>query len=233
MMASSSEVHAQQWMAQAGIPADAGVACATPPTWIEALGLASNTAHPDFREGSPFDPKHSQPTPEPAPAPEPETIQSAGVSPEEEAYLRGYAEGHAEAKRVADAALAQERARFRDLRMAFRALDAAGIDALAQDLNATVLALCENVLGEYALDAEALQARCEVAAKRIGPGPRGLTLHLHPDTLARLEEETLPGWTLEVDPTLGVGALRLTNGEGAVRDGPEEWMRAIAEALQA
>jgi len=147
--------------------------------------------------------------------------------------MRGYAEGHAEAKRAGDTALADEAAHVRELRMAFRALDVAGMDALEQDLNATVLALCEGVLGEYAANAEVLTTRCRSAAKRLGAGPREVTLHLHPSTREQINAEAFPGWSFEDDPTLSPGALRLTGADGAVRDGPEDWMRALSEALAA
>lgn len=145
--------------------------------------------------------------------------------------MRGYAEGHAEAMRAGQDALAQEQARYRELRLAFRALDAAAMDALAQDLNATVLSLCEQVVGEYALDSEALARRCEAAAQRLGAGPNHLTLYLHPETRARLNADLLPGWTIEDDAALAPGALRLISQDGAMREGPDDWHRAFAEGL--
>ncbi|MEE4287955.1 MAG: hypothetical protein V2J14_01180, partial [Erythrobacter sp.] len=169
----------------------------------------------------------------PPPPPEP------GPSAAERAHARGLAEGRAEAASAAEAELAAERARFASLRLAFRRLDAAATEALAQDLQATVLALCEGVLGEYGHDTEALLARCQRAAQRLGAGPAStggepaLTLHLHPDTRRRLDPAALPGWALADDPALDPGGLRLTGERGAVRDTPADWMRAITEALGA
>ena len=231
-MASLSEARHSDWIAQAGLaaaPDDPTAAHAATPSWIAALGLNEAETHGGFREASPF----GQGAPSPKPQIEPEPAPAECVSAEDEAYMRGYAEGHAEAKRVGDAALAAETARFGELRMGFRALDLAGVDVLAQELNATVLALCEGVLGEYASDAQALTTRCRSAAKRLGAGPREVTLHLHPTTREQINPDAFPGWSFEDDPTLSPGALRLTGADGAVRDGPEDWMRALAEALAA
>lgn len=150
---------------------------------------------------------------------------------EKKAYSRGYNDGFEEAKRVSEAVLAAEQARVRDLRLAFRALDAAAVDALAQDLSATVQALCSPVLREFSLDAAALQERCLEAAKRLGAAPSALTLHLHPESRALLDEKAFQGWTLLDDPALEKGALRLCGEDTAIRDGPADWTRAIAEAI--
>lgn len=200
------------------------------PSWISALGL-SETGSPDgFRETSLFGAAASAPPPE---EPQEPVAEPESAAPDEDAYMRGYAEGHAEAKRLGDAAMAESEARYRELRAAVRALDAAALEALTQDLNATVLALCEQVLGDFAVDADALAQRCRSAAKRLSAGPGALTLHLHPETLARLDPDAFAGWTVAEDAALAPGALRLSNAEGAVRDGPEDWMRAFADALRA
>ena len=210
---------------------DAGPdAKATQPGWIATLGLGEPDAPGGFRGASPFasgladaengarqPPRKAEPI---APA-------------DEEAYLRGYSDGHAEAKRLGDTQLAEHKARYRDLRASIRALDAAALEALTQDLSATVLSLCEQVLGDYAVDPQALAERCRASAKRLGKGPGDLTLHLHPDTRAALDPEAFAGWNIEEDAELSPGALRLSNAEGAVRDGPEDWTRALAEALRA
>jgi flagellar assembly protein FliH len=129
--------------------------------------------------------------------------------------------------------MAAEQSRLRDLRLNFRALDEAAMGALAQDISATVLALCNQVLGEYAADEKALEQRCHAAARRLGSGARDLTLTLNPETFEALETANFPGWTLETDAALFPGELRLSGPQGAVREGPEDWRRAIAEALGA
>ena len=231
-MANLSRTRAPDWITAVGqATAGGGIASAhaSHPAWITARGLAEPDTPGGFREALPFGTSavRTDPEPETADAPRDE------VTPLEDAYMRGYAEGHAEAKRGADTALADEQARYGELRLAFRTLDAAAISALTQDLNATVLALCEQVLGDFALDREALLTRCEAAAKRLGAGPKGYTVHLHPQTRERIAEGALPGWRFEDDDGLKPGALRLTGADGSVRDGPEDWMRAFTEALGA
>lgn len=216
-MASSSD-----WIVQAG-KASADEARKTTPGWITALGLGEADQPLGFCEASPFEPPHCEPEPD----------GDESVSSDEEAFMRGFAEGHAEAARERAEAMAAEQSRLRDLRLNFRALDEAAMDALAQDLSATVQALCEQVLGEYAADAKALAQRCHAAARRLGSGPRDLTLTLHPETIERIDAENFPGWTLETDPALALGELRLSGPQGSVRDGPQDWRRAFAEALGA
>lgn len=195
------------------------------------MGLGQVDRDTGFRDVSPFAFGEVDPAPKAAPEPEAKEDQSERVSPEEEAYMRGFAEGHAQAKRAGDDAVTQEQARYRELRMAFRALDAAAMEALASDLSATVQALCEQVVGEYALDGAALEKRCEAAARRLGAGPRDLTLTLHPENRAQLSADAFPGWRVEEDAAMAPGALRLTSADGAVREGPDDWRRAFAQAL--
>ncbi len=221
----ASETGPSDWMARAA--GGSATSATSRPGWMAALGLSAEASADGFCEVSPFGGRPKEPEPEEPP--EPDTPEP--LSPQEEAYMRGFAEGHAEAKRVGDADLALEQTRYRDLRLVFRAMDEAAMDALVHDLNATVLALCEPVLKDYALDAAALTQRCQDAARRLGAGPRDLTLHLHPETRARMDPAAFAGWTIEDDATLAPGAVCLVGLDGSVRDGPEDWMRAFAETL--
>ncbi len=215
-MANSSD-----WIAQVGGGSGIGTN-ATQPGWIAELAL-SDTQVRGFRDISPFAlPGTPLPTAPPG---------GLHEDAEAQAYRRGLADGEAQAAQSADAALIESREQYRRLRLAFQTLDAGARDALAGDLNATVLALCAQVLGDYALDRDNLLARCHAAAARLGGGPGGLTLTLHPETRALLDEGTLAGWTLGEDATLAPGSLRLTGPDGSAREGPEDWSRAIAEAL--
>lgn len=218
----ASEACVPDWIAQAGRAAQQSAAArSATPGWMAALGPVAIGDPGGFRDEWPFR--------APDEAREPDPGEAATL--EEDAYGRGYADGHEEARRAGEAALEAERARYRELRLAFRALDGAALDALAQELSATVLALCEETLGEYACDADALAQRCCVAAQRLGAGAETVVLHLHPETLDRVDAQAFAGWTIEPDSGLAPGALRLTSADGAVRDGPDDWRRAIADAL--
>jgi flagellar assembly protein FliH len=205
--------------------------------WLGALGALGDAAPPapgwlallqeagDFREAAPFAAADGQ-TPSPGPEPEPEA-----VSPED-ALARAYAEGEAAGRAAALAEAAAEAARQRALRLAFRSLDEAASEVLAAELADTVIALCEGVLADYATDRAALLARCREAARRIGGAAAGLRLHLNPDDLAGLDPEALAGWTVIADSSIAPGGLLLEGPDGALRDGPADWRRAIAAAVR-
>jgi flagellar assembly protein FliH len=155
-----------------------------------------------------------------------------------QAYARGEAAGRSSAELAAVSAHTQDAAETaaadehrRALRLTLGALDKAGLDALAEDLAATVLALCNQTIGDIAPDAMALKNRCEAAAQRLGAGIAHCTLHLHPEDAALLDAETTNAWLIVGDERLERGALRLESAEGSVCDGPHEWRRAIAAAV--
>lgn len=201
--------------------------------WIEQVGKTSNATpgwlaaisdREGFVEGAPF-------AASPALWP---VSQIREVRPSEldddavtKAFAEGEAKGRAEAEAEAQAALAQQRA----LRLAFRQFDQAALDSLAAELAETVVSLCGQVLGECAIDRDALLERCTVAATRMGSAASQCALHLHPDDIALIGEEELGGWQVTADAALERGALLLEGSDGAVRDGPAEWRRAIEAAI--
>ncbi|ODT00017.1 MAG: hypothetical protein ABS49_06775 [Erythrobacter sp. SCN 62-14] len=196
----------------------------------EALGQPTG-----FRPGAPFA-ALARAAPEPsvpdtASAPEPDPV-SEPADLIKQAEARAYAEGEAAGRAAASAEAHQEIARARALRLNFRALDEAALGVLAEELAASVQALCSQVLGDYALDGAGLAARCEAAAARLGSGWAGAVLHLHPDDLAGLPEGALAGWQIAPDPALERGALVIEGPDGALRDTPADWRRALAEALR-
>lgn len=199
------------------------------PRWFEALDPVGG-----FRGGLPF--AGSMPlTPEPATPAEPEPASEEEQSDTDSLAARearAFAEGEASGRAAASAEAARELAHARALRLHFRALDEAALGVLAEELAATVAALCGQVLGEYAADGAALAARCEAAAARLGAGWAGAVLHLHPDDLAGLPEGALAGWQIASDPALERGALVIEGPDGAVRDTPADWRRALAEAVR-
>lgn len=197
-----------------------GAAERSQPQWIAAL-----SGRDGFQPGSPF---ASAPTAAQAePVPEPPTERS-----EQDAIARAFAEGEAAGRAAAEAEANTERDRQRDIRLTFRAFDQAALDSLASELSDTVIALCEQVLEASAIDREGLIERCQWAARRIGSAAGQSTLHLHPDDIAMLSKDALADWQVQADPALLRGSLLLEGSDGAVRDGPAEWRRAIAEAVR-
>lgn len=213
-MATSSE-----WLAALAAPTDPVAS-----RWFEALGEGGG-----FRAGALFamcNEEAEAPWPEPAPAPD-------LPDPYEEAIACAFAEGEVAGRKAASAEAARELSHARALRLSFRALDEAALGVLAEELSATVRLLCEQVLGEYAVDPGALAARCEAAAARLGAGWPEAVLHLHPDDAAGLPAGALDGWRIVADPGLERGALVIEGSDGAVRDTPADWRRALAEAVRA
>lgn len=208
------------WMGALAEP----VAAADGPDWLALLGGAGSP----FREASPFggpEPEAPAPPPEPAPvAPEPD--------PHAEAIARAYATGEAAGRAAALAEAEDRAARQRALRLNFRALDEAATGVLADDLAATVLALCDGALAGAAIDADGLLARCHAAVRRIGGAADALTLHLHPDDIALLDSDALAGWRVVPDAALERGSVVIEGADGSASDGPAEWRRAITAAVQ-
>lgn len=207
------------WMAALAEPA----AAADGPDWLGMLGSGAG-----FREASPFagpEPEAPVPLPEPAPEePEPD--------PHAEAIARAYATGEAAGRAAAVAEAEDRAARQRALRLNFRTLDEAAQGVLADDLAATVMALCDGALAGAAIDADGLLARCHAAARRIGGAAESLTLHLHPDDIGLLGDDALAGWRVVADAALERGSVLIEGADGSVSDGPAEWRRAIAAAVQ-
>jgi flagellar assembly protein FliH len=150
-----------------------------------------------------------------------------------EALTQGYAAG-AEATRAEFAArhAADEAARER-LALAFTRIDAALEEELRLRLRDTVVALCEAVVAPLSLDAELLARRVATAAAMLARADDERVIRLHPDDLALVAPRLAAEWTVQDDPTLERGTVRVEGAAGGVEDGPATWRRAIAEALHA
>jgi flagellar assembly protein FliH len=148
-----------------------------------------------------------------------------------EASAEAYAAGEAAGRAAALAESEKSNEAHGRLRLSFERFDEAARSALAGELSATVIALCEQVLGDLAIEPDALAARCDRAAARIGEGTAGWTLRLNPEDIAMLGAKFDPPCRIQADQELERGALRLEGSDGAIHDGPAEWRAAIAEAI--
>jgi flagellar assembly protein FliH len=221
-----------EWLGALAAPlAEQGTTPAAP-GWLALLGEGGE-ADRGFRAALPFGGFEPEPAPAPAPEAEPEAQPEPEVpDPHAEALARAYADGLAAGRAAAEAEGEALGRHQRALRLSFHALDEAALGVLADDLATTVLALCEGVLGEAALDPAGLRARCEAAARRIGGAADALVLHLHPDDIAMVGKGALAPWRLAPDAGLERGGLRIEGPDGTVSDGPAEWRRAIAAAVR-
>ncbi|QFT76707.1 FliH/SctL family protein [Erythrobacter sp. THAF29] len=185
------------------------------PVWLSAL-----TSPAEFAEGPPFARKPLSMAPEPPPA-EPEA-----------AIAKAREEGEAAGRAAAQAEYRKADENRRALQLAFRALDQAAMDALAAELTETVIELCGQVLSECAIEKQQLSERARAAAMLLGGAPEHMKLRLHPDDIGELGHAALEGMQCVADPELPRGSLRLESPDGEVHDGPDQWRRAIAEALR-
>lgn len=153
------------------------------------------------------------------------------VDPVASAWDEGYAAGSAEAAANA-AAISEENARAQAaITLSFARLDAQLAEDLRQKLFLTVEALCEAAIAPLAFDKEALAARVERAAAMLARADDERVLRLHPDDFKLVARHLPAGLEVLPDPALERGAIRVETAAGGVEDGPENWRRAIAEAL--
>lgn len=164
-----------------------------------------------------------------ASAPEPVQIED----PVAVAWAEGYARGSEDAREQIVEAMAAEADARAGLDLAFTRLDAEMAEALRQQLQDTVMALCEATLVPYALDVEALSARVERAVAMLSRADDDRVIRLHPEDLQLVSPRLPKDWKISPDPALERGALRVETQNGGVEDGPAQWRRALAEAFHA
>jgi flagellar assembly protein FliH len=153
------------------------------------------------------------------------------VDPIAVAWADGHAAGYAEAMLEAERSIATDAAARGALTLALQRLDAAQAEALRERLCAVVTALCETALAPLALDVAALAVRAERAVAAIARADEAVTVCFNPADLPLVAARAAAGWTVTADPALERGALRVDGGAGGIEDGPEQWRRAIAEAV--
>lgn len=191
------------------------LADASAPGWIEQMDRPAG-----FIEGPVWSLSAGVPQ---TPAP------NAGPSAVEEAYAAGEAAGREAAEQI----IAQERAVLSQLKTNVIALDESAREALTDQLRQTVLSLCDGLLETVAIDPDALEKRCRKAAERLGSLNEALHLQIHPLDLEILGAAAIPSWKVETDETLPRGTIRVSDRDGAVEDGPDQWRAAIARAIGA
>ncbi len=147
------------------------------------------------------------------------------------AWADGHAAGFAEAETAAADLAGHEAAARGKLELSLARLDAELAEALRQRLLATVEVLCGAAIAPLALDKTLLATRVARAAAMLARADDERVLRLHPDDLALIAAQLPDGLPVLADPALERGGLRVETSNGGVEDGPEQWRRAITEAL--
>jgi flagellar assembly protein FliH len=182
--------------------------------------------------GFTLDPRFSRQAPPPPPSEFAAMADGEREDPVERAHADGYAAGHAAALQEAqERAAAQDAARHR-IETALRTMDAREATALESRLRQTVLALCEVVLADAAIDPAGLEARVRCAAQMLARAEDARVIRLHPEDLALVGNHLPEDWHCEPDSTLERGTVRVDGAMGGVEDGPAQWRRALEDALR-
>ncbi len=169
------------------------------------------------------------PLPDPA---APAAPESEVGDPIAEAFGHGFAMGHEQAAHEARIHADTEAATYRKLTLAFSKLDEAREEELRLRLRDTVSALCESAIMPLAIEPDALLRRIGVAVAMLRRAEDERLIRLHPEDLRLVSPRLSAEWQVQPDTTLERGTVRIETATGGVEDGPANWRRAIAEALQ-
>ena len=155
------------------------------------------------------------------------------ADPLAQAFADGHAAGFSEAETAAAVLAKSDAAARAMIELSLARLDTELAEALRQRLLATIEMLCEAAIAPLALDRKLLAERVARAAAMLARADDERLLRLHPDDLALIAAQLPDGLSVLADPALERGALRVETSNGGVEDGPQQWRRAITEALSA
>jgi flagellar assembly protein FliH len=167
---------------------------------------------------------------------EPDLDMEADAEPEEErvdieavraaAIAQGYSAGLEVGRREAD----KEREALERLALGLQMLRPEPTQGLGAIISTTVERLVRQVMGEVQVDVDTLMDRAQAAAALIGEETRPTVLKLNPEDLSRLNSAELPV-SVEADPALAPGDLRLETDGGSIEDGPSVRLERLRAAL--
>lgn len=197
-------------------------ALSTPGTFRSDSRYGAIAAQQSLAEPEPAAPEDLEPAAEPAVKP---------LDPVALAFTEGFSAGVDQARTEAAEKFAEHIAARDELALSFARIDRVLEEELRLRLRETVAALCEQAILPATLDADLLTRRVERAASMLARADDERVIRLHPEDLEIVSPRLAQYWTVEADPTLERGAIRVEGLNGGVEDGPATWRRAIAEAL--
>lgn len=160
-----------------------------------------------------------------------EPAPPANRDPVAEAFQAGMAEGRRLAEEAMQSQTHQVASAERAIELSFARFDADSARLLQERLRSAVVAICEAMAGEIAIDPERLAKRVEIAASLLRRKHDGRIVRLNPSDFALVRERVDPALTIEPDPALERGQLRIEAEDGGVEDGAHQWRAALDEAL--
>lgn len=147
------------------------------------------------------------------------------------AFDRGFAEGLQEGQSRKELASTQESELVAQLSRAVERVQAEELSLMQDRLMATVEALCEDVMTAHLANPEHLAARVERAVALFRRAKDERCVRLNPDDYAMLKPVLPAQISVEPDPAIGRGNLRIETPEGGVEDGLDVWRQRLAELL--
>lgn len=141
-------------------------------------------------------------------------------------FDEGYRKGHCDAEET----FAAERARYRALLAASEAFQPEPSEPLALLIAESVEMLVRHTVGDVAIDGATLIARAKRAAALVSELDSAQLLHVHPDDLPLLDDDSLP-LPVVADPSITRGSLRVEHATGWIEDGVAVRLDALREQL--
>lgn len=155
---------------------------------------------------------------------------SLGTSAPGDVAESAYADGFAAGRQAAENEFRTERRDLQGLIAASACFQPEPSDDLAKLIATAVEQIVRTIVGEVAIDAEALMVRIARAAKAIGDTDSNRTLFLHPED-ARLLDHSRLSLSVASDINLERGSLRIEHSSGSIEDGIATLLVALREQL--
>jgi flagellar assembly protein FliH len=152
--------------------------------------------------------------------------------PIRQAWKDGFDNGVATERRLATERNGSEAEALAQLRSGIARINQDSLRALEARMRDAVLALCRQVIDDHVEAPERLAARVRAAASLLAGSGQRMSVEANEADRPLLSEALGDDWEVVANPRLARGALRVLSGDGGVEDGPEQWKRALEEAIR-